>query len=181
MAWLLSSIVGSSKPTLPFTLGEAHGGDAWGAWTHCRGTSKARGVGRQRRGAPRLTRVAVPVQDSPPVDVSVFKITGMSASDPKLVAARNGVKRLRTVRTRPRPPAAYSSQRRVVRCSRAAECASGRATQLRHPHVLQFKDSVEVEGDKGGAVTLYLVTEPVQPLSTVLQELRLEGSQRCAL
>jgi len=45
---------------------------------------------------PRLTCLAV--QDSPPVDVSVFKITGASASDPKLVAARNGVKRLRTVR-----------------------------------------------------------------------------------
>ena len=34
------------------------------------------------------------------MDVSVFKITGASASDPKLVAARNGVKRLRTVRAR---------------------------------------------------------------------------------
>ena len=54
-------------------------------------------------------------------------------------------------------------------------------TQLRHPHVLQFKDSVEVDGDKPGSVTLYLVTEPVQPLSTVLQELRLDGAQRCAL
>ena len=52
--------------------------------------------------------------------------------------------------------------------------------QLRHPHVLQFKDSIEVDGDKPGSVTLYLVTEPVQPLSTVLQELRLDGSQRCA-
>ena len=52
--------------------------------------------------------------------------------------------------------------------------------QLRHPHVLQFKDSVEVDGDKPGTVTLYLVTEPVQPLSTVLQDLRLDGSQRCA-
>ena len=56
-----------------------------------------------------------------------------------------------------------------------------RRAQLRHPHVLQFKDSIEVEGDKAGAVTLYLVTEPVQPLSAVLQELRLDGSQRCAL
>jgi hypothetical protein len=31
--------------------------------------------------------------------VSIFKLTVASASDPKLVAARNGVKRLRTVRT----------------------------------------------------------------------------------
>lgn len=47
--------------------------------------------------------------------------------------------------------------------------------------MLQFKDSVEVDGDKAGTVTLFLVTEPVQPLSTVLQELRLDGPQRCAL
>ena len=43
MSWLLSSIVGSSKPALSFNLGEAYSGDAWGAWTHYRGTSKARG------------------------------------------------------------------------------------------------------------------------------------------
>jgi hypothetical protein len=54
--------------------------------------------------------------------------------------------------------------------------------QLRHPNVLQFRDSVEVESaDKGGPVTLFLVTEPVQPLSTVLKELQLEdGTQRWA-
>jgi len=52
--------------------------------------------------------------------------------------------------------------------------------KLRHPNVLQFKDSVEVEAtDKGGPVTLFLVTEAVQPLSTLLTELQLGGSQRC--
>ena len=101
MSWLLSSIVGSSKPALSFNLGEAYG-DAWGAWTHCRGTSKARCLSPVACWAARLT-AAVPAQDSPPVDVSVFKITGASASDPKLLAARNGVKRLRTVRTRAQP------------------------------------------------------------------------------
>ena len=55
-----------------------------------------------------------------------------------------------------------------------------RAVQLRHPNVLQFKDSVEVEAaEKGGPVTLFLVTEPVQPLSTLLADLQLGGAQRC--
>lgn len=52
--------------------------------------------------------------------------------------------------------------------------------QLRHPNVLQFKDSVELEAsERGGPVTLYLVTEAVTPLSTLLQELRLSDAQRC--
>ncbi len=53
--------------------------------------------------------------------------------------------------------------------------------QLRHPNVLQFKDSVEVEAaDKGGPVTLWLVTEAVQPLSSLLNDLQLSDAQRCA-
>ena len=65
----------------------------------CTAAERARcAVSARRCAAPRLKRLAG--QDSPPVDVSVFKITGASASDPKLVAARNGVKRLRTVRAR---------------------------------------------------------------------------------
>ena len=77
--------------------------------------------------------------------MSIFKLSG-STNDPKIVAARNGVKRLRV---------------------------------LRHPNVLQFKDAHEVESDKG-VVTLQLVTEPVQPLSVVLAELRHEGGDWCA-
>jgi hypothetical protein len=38
---------------------------------------------------------------------------------------------------------------------------------------------VELEADKSGGIILYLVTEPVQPLSTLLHELRLAGTQRC--
>ena len=77
----------------------------WGRRTVTRGVPGRTAAARARRApccrrcaAPQLTRVLE--QDSPPADVSVFKITGASASDPKLVAARNGVKRLRTVRTR---------------------------------------------------------------------------------
>jgi len=42
--------------------------------------------------------------------------------------------------------------------------------------VLQFKDSVELEAEKG-SVTLYLVTEPVQPLSVLCRELQKEDTK----
>jgi SCY1-like protein 1 len=48
--------------------------------------------------------------------------------------------------------------------------------QLRHPNVLAFKDSLEVQ-EKGQTV-LYLVTEAVRPLAMVLQELDLSGHHR---
>lgn len=42
--------------------------------------------------------------------------------------------------------------------------------------MLAFKDSVEVQ-EKGASV-IYLVTEPVKPLSTVLGELNLSGQHK---
>ena len=63
----------SSGSSLPFDLGEPLG-STWGAWAHFRGTAKADG--------------------SP---VSIFRISAQSKQDPKLVAARNGAKRLRMV------------------------------------------------------------------------------------
>lgn len=38
---------------------------------------------------------------------------------------------------------------------------------------------MEVEGDKGGPVTVFIITEAVQPLSLVLHDLGLQGAQRC--
>ncbi|KAK1409274.1 hypothetical protein QVD17_35800 [Tagetes erecta] len=65
---------GAGVKDLPYNIGEPHS-SAWGSWTHSRGTSK---------------------DDGSPV--SIFSITGSSANDGHLAAARNGVKRLRTVR-----------------------------------------------------------------------------------
>lgn len=48
--------------------------------------------------------------------------------------------------------------------------------QLRHPNVLAYKDSTELQ-EKGQTV-LYLVTQPVKPLKLVLDELNLSGQQR---
>lgn len=48
--------------------------------------------------------------------------------------------------------------------------------QLRHPNILAFKDSLEVQ-EKGQQV-VYLVTEAVSPLSTLLKELDLSGKHR---
>lgn len=68
----LSALVGSSQ-SLPFQVEEDYG-RGWGHWAHARGRLNADG--------------------SP---VSVFKMTGQSETDAKLIAARNGVKRLKMV------------------------------------------------------------------------------------
>lgn len=65
----------SSSPAFPYQLGDAYE-DAWGiGWTHYKGSKKEDGS-----------------------LVSIFKLTSESAHDRRLVAARNGVKRLRMVR-----------------------------------------------------------------------------------
>ncbi|KAH7616919.1 putative inactive serine/threonine-protein kinase scy1 [Nannochloris sp. 'desiccata'] len=69
----LTSLVGGGV-VLPFELGEPHS-SAWGQWTHYRGTLTA--------------------DDSP---CSVFRISAVNKDEPRLRSARNGVKRLRTLR-----------------------------------------------------------------------------------
>eukprot|EP00882_Tetradesmus_deserticola_P024416 GHRQ01026682.1.p2 GENE.GHRQ01026682.1~~GHRQ01026682.1.p2 ORF type:complete len:135 (+),score=28.82 GHRQ01026682.1:290-694(+) len=114
----LSALVGGG-PALNVNIGPQYD-TAWGCWTHHSCTSKDDGSAS-----------------------SVFKIAAADPNDVKLVAARNGVKRLK---------------------------------MLRHPNVLAFKDSLEVQ-EKGQTV-LYLITEAVRPLATVLQELDLSGQHR---
>ena len=67
------ALVGGGGPSLPYNVGEAYD-SSWGSWTHCRGDSKEDGS-----------------------LVSVFRISAANKEDAKLVAARNGVKRLRMV------------------------------------------------------------------------------------
>eukprot|EP00887_Chlorella_sp_A99_P002497 scaffold6.g2497.t1 len=113
----LTALVGGG-PQLPFELGEP-ASSAWAQWQLYHGTLRADG--------------------SP---VSVF-CTAAQPGDPKLGAARNCVKRLRT---------------------------------LRHPNVLVFKDAAEAE--ERGEMVVYLVTEPVQPLGTVLGSIGVHGPER---
>ncbi|KAL5227705.1 hypothetical protein ABZP36_015970 [Zizania latifolia] len=114
---------GSALKDFPYTIGEPYA-SAWGSWTHHRGTSK---------------------DDGSPV--SIFSLSGSNPQDRHLVAGRNGVKRLRTVR---------------------------------HPNILSFLHSTEAEVPDGPAMkqTIYIVTEPVTPLSEKLKELNLGGTQR---
>ncbi|RCV27889.1 hypothetical protein SETIT_5G361100v2 [Setaria italica] len=114
---------GSGLKDFPYTIGEPYA-SAWGSWTHHRGTSK---------------------DDGSPV--SIFSLSGSNPQDRHLVAGRNGVKRLRTVR---------------------------------HPNILSFLHSTESEVPDGPAMkhTIYIVTEPVMPLSEKLKELNLGGTQR---
>ncbi|KAJ4978377.1 hypothetical protein NE237_009157 [Protea cynaroides] len=55
-----------------------------------------------------------------------------------------------------------------------------RLRTVRHPNILSFLHSTEVETFDGSAtkVTIYIVTEPVMPLSEKIKELGLEGTQR---
>ncbi|KAL3622038.1 hypothetical protein CASFOL_034234 [Castilleja foliolosa] len=114
---------GAGLKDLPYNIGEPYS-SAWGSWVHCRGTSKDDGT-----------------------PVSIFSLSGSNASDGHLVAGRNGVKRLRTVR---------------------------------HPNILSFLHSTEAETLESSSpkVTIYIVTEPVMPLSEKIKELGLKGSQR---
>ncbi|XVF81932.1 hypothetical protein PTKIN_Ptkin16aG0002300 [Pterospermum kingtungense] len=55
-----------------------------------------------------------------------------------------------------------------------------RLRTVRHPNILSFLHSTEVEASdaSSGKVTIYIVTEPVMPLSEKIKELGLEGTQR---
>ncbi|KAJ4795995.1 N-terminal kinase-like protein [Rhynchospora pubera] len=55
-----------------------------------------------------------------------------------------------------------------------------RLRTVRHPNILSFLHSTEVEGFDGPSQkhTIYIVTEPVMPLSEKLKELNLGGTQR---
>ncbi|XP_022764867.1 probable inactive serine/threonine-protein kinase scy1 isoform X3 [Durio zibethinus] len=55
-----------------------------------------------------------------------------------------------------------------------------RLRTVRHPNILSFLHSTEVEAIDGSStkVTIYIVTEPVMPLSEKIKELGLEGAQR---
>ncbi|GER42499.1 protein kinase family protein with ARM repeat domain [Striga asiatica] len=55
-----------------------------------------------------------------------------------------------------------------------------RLRTVRHPNILSFLHSTEAEILEGSSakVTIYIVTEPVMPLSEKIKELGLEGSQR---
>jgi SCY1-like protein 1 len=69
----LSSLV-SGGYSFPYNLGDAYS-SSWGSWSHHEGTHKDTGA-----------------------TVSIFRVSSSNKDEPKMVAARNGVKRLRTVR-----------------------------------------------------------------------------------
>lgn len=52
--------------------------------------------------------------------------------------------------------------------------------QVRHPNILSFLHSTETEVLEGpnAKITIYIVTEPVMPLSEKINELGLKGTQR---
>jgi SCY1-like protein 1 len=85
----LTALVGGGY-TFPYNVEEAYE-TCWGGWSHHRGSSK---------------------EDASPV--SVFKFQSNDPNDPRLAAARNGVKRLKMVRAAV-PPARTSRAARSGR------------------------------------------------------------------
>ena len=71
----LAALVGQG-PAFPYTVGDPHAGGGWAGWTHHAGTARD-------DGAP----------------VSVWRLAA-APGDPRLEAARHGVRRLKTVRER---------------------------------------------------------------------------------
>ncbi|KAM0950562.1 putative protein kinase SCY1-SCYL1 family [Dioscorea sansibarensis] len=55
-----------------------------------------------------------------------------------------------------------------------------RLRTVRHPNILSYLHSTETEAFDGSStkITIYIVTEPVMPLSVKIKELKLEGTQR---
>ncbi|XP_039145964.1 probable inactive serine/threonine-protein kinase scy1 isoform X1 [Dioscorea cayenensis subsp. rotundata] len=55
-----------------------------------------------------------------------------------------------------------------------------RLRTVRHPNILSYLHSTETEAFDGSStkITIYIVTEPVMPLSEKIKELKLEGTQR---
>uniref|UniRef100_A0A7S0RU83 Protein kinase domain-containing protein n=1 Tax=Pyramimonas obovata TaxID=1411642 RepID=A0A7S0RU83_9CHLO len=113
----------STAPVFPYTLEEPYE-TSWGNWTHFRGKTK-----------------------DGELPVSIFKCNPPSIDDPVWLIAKNGAKRLKT---------------------------------LRHPNVVEFKESIEIEqGEKSGeGPVIYIITEPVTPLDERLSSLDLKGNDK---
>lgn len=148
----LSSLV-SGGYTFPYSIGDAYSA-SWGSWTHFQGAHKETGAA-----------------------VSVFRVSSGNKDEPKMVAARIGVKRLRTVRqsaihvewTAACVQSQYSS---ISLFSTVCDVLLLLLVQLRHPNILQFKDTAEVE--ERGETVIYLVTEACTPLADHLQRLDIQ-------
>ncbi|KAL6523414.1 hypothetical protein OROGR_017017 [Orobanche gracilis] len=178
----IKGVVGGSatgRKDLPYNIGETYP-SAWGSWVHSRGTSKD-------DGAP----------------VSVFSLSGSNFSDGHLVAGRNGVKRLRMSLIMEAEEENLSmdvnenihpGELDIIHVRRFANyitkflqevegqgflCKNPKK-YVRHPNILSFLHSTETETSDGSTtkVTIYVVTEPVMPLSEKLKDLGLEGIQR---
>jgi SCY1-like protein 1 len=61
-------------------------------------------------------------------------------------------------------------------CQNVSEMRNLLRAQTKHPRILSFEWAGEQES--GSKITLYLVTEPVTPLPTLMDEIQLSGTQR---
>lgn len=122
----------SGGPTLPYIVDEGSQEQAWGNWTHQRGTGREDGTA-----------------------VSVFKITCPDPNDRRLVAGRNGVKRLKLVR-RAQPP------RVTVNCASAGALQCGpHIAAVQRPLLRQLPDSVTLSSRMRNSYCSTLYADPI--------------------
>jgi len=105
----LSALTGLGGPALNYKIEDAYSSAAaWGSWTHHAGTSNEDGSA-----------------------VSIFRLSANDPNDLKLVAARNGVKRLRMVGTHGAGTAAFGCMIRVAwSAMHAKQCPGSGAPRL---------------------------------------------------
>ncbi|KAL9270926.1 putative inactive serine/threonine-protein kinase scy1 [Drosera capensis] len=148
---------GSGVRDLQYNIGEPYS-SAWGSWTHHRGTSK-RVVGEDAAEnikptlsfeSSRLDMYDTTAVGIPHEDGSPVSIFSLSGSSAQDGHLAAGRNGVKRLRT------------------------------VRHPNILSFLNSTEVEIVDGAMtkVTIYMVTEPVMPLSEKIKELGLDGKPR---
>ena len=109
----LSNLV-SGGYTFPYVLGEKYS-TAWGQWSHYQAE-----------------------HSDTKVKVSVFRISSSGKDEPKMIAARNGVKRLRTVHAPPAscaPAIAWSEECCLAALRRYPAAVAGNTASLNGEHL----------------------------------------------
>ncbi|XVE86029.1 hypothetical protein DITRI_Ditri18aG0003400 [Diplodiscus trichospermus] len=144
---------GTGLKDLPYNIGDPYP-SAWGSWSHCRGTSKVHmylhSSFYQINSLLIIGSCFFYYHFQSQDDGSPVSIFSLSGSNPQDGHLAAGRNGVKRLRT------------------------------VRHPNILSFLHSTEVEAIDGSStkVTIYIVTEPVMPLSEKIKELGLEGTQR---
>ncbi|KAG5558149.1 hypothetical protein RHGRI_008164 [Rhododendron griersonianum] len=194
---------GSGPNNLPYNIGEPYS-SAWGSWTHSRGTSKSCYSYVEPQSTATIIdahgnclKIKVPITateimlDEPRHVVSLVQLIRKTGQIPVMKADEEllvGEVYLVVPASRAHckddgsPVSIFSLSGSNANDGHLAAGRNGvkRLRTVRHPNILSFLHSTEAETFDGSTskVTIYIVTEPVMPLSEKIKELGLECIQR---